>query len=109
MPGTLLARARALPPYRLDALLGAVLYAEICFELVMLAGLRGPKLALAFVLATGFGIALALRRRAPIAAVALATAGMLSGVLLGKDVTENVTSPTTRSSSRSSASLRSAS
>ncbi len=92
-PGTLLARVRALPPYRLDALLGLVVYVEICCELVVLAGLRGPKLALAFVLAAGFGAALALRRRAPFPAVALATAGMLSGVALGPDVTENVTSP----------------
>jgi signal transduction histidine kinase len=72
---------------------GAVLYVEICFELAVFAGVRGPKLALAFVLAVGFGLALALRRREPVAAVALATAGMLTGVLLGSEVTENVTSP----------------
>jgi signal transduction histidine kinase len=93
MPGSLLARVRALPPYRLDALVGAVLYVEICFELAVLAGLHGPKLALAFFVATGFGLALALRRRAPISAVALATFGMVSGDLLGPEVTENVTSP----------------
>jgi signal transduction histidine kinase len=90
---TLLARVRALPPYRLDALVGAVVYVEICFELAAFAGLRGPKLALAFLLAVGFGLALALRRREPIAAVALGTAGMLTGVLLGPEVTDNVTSP----------------
>jgi signal transduction histidine kinase len=93
VPGTLLARVRALPPYRLDALVGAVLYVEICFELATLAGLRGPKLALAFFLAVEFGLALALRRRAPIAAVTLATLGMLSGDLLGRTVTDHVTSP----------------
>jgi signal transduction histidine kinase len=89
----LLTRVRALPPYRLDALVGAVVYVEVCFELAVFAGLRGPKLALALVLAAGFGLALALRRRAPVAAVALGTAGMLSGDLLGPEVIDNVTSP----------------
>ena len=90
---SLVARVRAMPPYRLDALVGAVLYVEICVELTVLAGLRGPKLALAYLLAAGFGLALALRRRAPIPAVALATSGMLTGDLLGPQVIDNVASP----------------
>lgn len=93
VPGTLLARVRALSPYRFDALIGVAAYLEICAELVFLAELRGSKLALGLLLAGCFGLGVALRRRAPLAAVALATSGLPAGTLLGSAVTDNVTSP----------------
>jgi signal transduction histidine kinase len=93
VPGTLLARVRALPPYRLDALIGAVVYVEVCVELVVLAELRGAKLVLGLLLAALFGLSLALRRRAPLAAIALATGGLATGGLLGSEVSDNVTGP----------------
>jgi signal transduction histidine kinase len=93
VPGTLLARVRALPPYRFDALLALAVYVEVCAELVVLAELRGAKLALGLVLAGLFGLGMALRRRVPLAAIALATGGVAAGGLLGSQVTDNVTSP----------------
>jgi signal transduction histidine kinase len=93
VPGTLLARVRALPPYRFDALLALAVYVEVCAELVVLAELRGAKLVLGLVLAGLFGLGMALRRRVPLAAIALATGGVAAGGLLGSQVTDNVTSP----------------
>ena len=86
-------RLRALPPYRLDALIALVVYVEICVELVLLAGLRGGELALGLLLAAGFGLGLALRRRRPILAVGLATSGLLTGNLMGPEVTDHVLTP----------------
>jgi signal transduction histidine kinase len=88
--GTLLARVRALPPYRLDALLGAAVYLEVCAEIVFLTDLRGAKLALCLALAGMFGIATALRRRAALVAVPLGTGGIVVGNIIGPGLTDHV-------------------
>ena len=90
----LLTRVRAIPPLRLDALVGLVAWFEICVELVLLTPLTGLRLAGAMVAAgLTFGLALMLRRRAPTVAVALAGAGVLAGGLVGSDITDNAYSP----------------
>ena len=90
----LLTRVRAIPPLRLDALVGLVAWFEICAELVLLTPLTGLRLAGAMVAAgLTFGLALMLRRRAPTVAVALAGAGVLAGGLVGSDITDNAYSP----------------
>ena len=87
---SLLTRARAWPPFRLDALLGLAVWIELCAELVLTAPLTGGRLVVALAGAGAtFGAALALRRRAPLAAVALVGAGVLLGSLVGPDVTEH--------------------
>jgi signal transduction histidine kinase len=88
--GTLLARVRALPPYRLDALLGAAVYLELCAEIVVMADVEGATQVLCLGLASLFGGAVALRRRAPIAAIALAMTGFIAGDLVGPELTDNV-------------------
>jgi signal transduction histidine kinase len=88
--GTLLARLRALPPYRLDALLGAAVYLELCAEIVFVTDLTGGKLALSLALASIFGFGLALRRRAPLVAVPLAASGIFAGALVGRELTDHV-------------------
>jgi signal transduction histidine kinase len=87
---TLVARVRALPPYRLDALLGAAVYLELCAEIVFLTDLRGAKLALCLALAGVFGLATALRRRAPVVAVPLAMGGIVVGNIIGPELTDHV-------------------
>jgi signal transduction histidine kinase len=89
----LIARLRALPPYRFDALLGLVVYVEICFELVAFTPLAGSRLAAGLALASTFGVGIALRRRLPLVAIGFATLGFLLGDLLGPEVTDNVISP----------------
>ena len=66
VPRTLRARVRALPPYRLDALIGAAVAVEICAEILVMTELRGVRLLLALALAGEFGLGVALRRRAPL-------------------------------------------
>jgi signal transduction histidine kinase len=90
VPGTLLARVRALPPYRLDALIGAVVCLELCAEMVLATTLSGARLVLALGLAGLFGAAVALRRRAPLVAVPLVTGGLLGGNLIGPELTDRV-------------------
>jgi signal transduction histidine kinase len=88
--GTLLARLRALPPYRLDALLGAAVYLELCAEIVFVADVEGGTLALCLALASLFGFATALRRRLPPVAVPMAAGGIVVGELIGPELTDNV-------------------
>jgi signal transduction histidine kinase len=92
-PRTLISRLRALPPHRFDALLGLVAYLEICLELTAFAPLSGTKHAAALVLASTFGLAVALRRRLPELAIGLAALGFMAGDLLGPEVTDNVITP----------------
>jgi signal transduction histidine kinase len=92
-PRTLIPRLRALPPLRFDALLGALVYLEICFELIVFTPLSGLELAAALPMMSLFGLGIALRRRVPILAVALVALGFLFGDLLGSDVTEHMLAP----------------
>jgi signal transduction histidine kinase len=93
MGTNLIARVRALPPYRLDALIGAAVYLEICAEVVLMTELRGSRLLFGLAIASSFGLAIALRRRAPLAAVPLATGGLVLGDLIGRELTDNVLLP----------------
>jgi signal transduction histidine kinase len=93
VPGTLPARVRAMPPYRLDALIGAAVAVGISAEITFLTDLRGARLALALGLACALGLAVALRRRAPLAAVPLVTGGLVAGNLIGRELTDNVALP----------------
>jgi signal transduction histidine kinase len=93
MGTTFLARMRALPPYRLDALIGAAVYLEICAEVVLRTDLSGTKLLLSLALASSFGFAVGLRRKAPLAAVPLATGGYVAGNLVGPELTDHVLLP----------------
>jgi len=91
---SVLTRARALPPFRLDALLGLAVWFELCAELVLATPLTGPRLAVALAGAGAtFGAAIALRRRAPLAAIGLAGAGVLLGTRFGPEVTDHTTTP----------------
>jgi signal transduction histidine kinase len=90
---SLLARIRALPPTRADALLAALLLAEALFEIFALTPLQGAQLALVLGVATIQAASLAVRRRWPLA-VLLAIYGLEPAVqALGKDVTENIAGP----------------
>jgi signal transduction histidine kinase len=93
VPGTLLARVRALPPFRLDALIGGAVAVEICAEILIMTELRGVRLLLALALPGVFGLGVALRRRAPLAAVPLVTAGFVAGNLIGQELTDHVLLP----------------
>jgi signal transduction histidine kinase len=92
-PRLLISRLRALPPHRFDALLGLAVYVEICFELVAFTTLAGATLAAALLLAAAFGLAVALRRRTPVLAVALSTFGFMFADVFGAAVTEHILSP----------------
>jgi signal transduction histidine kinase len=90
---TLLARVRALPPGRADALLAAILFAEGVFEILALAPLEGSKLALVLGVIAVQAASLAVRRRWPLATL-LAVYGLEPVLqLVGKDVTENMAGP----------------
>ena len=90
----LLTRLRAIPPFRLDALIGFAVWIEICCELVLITPLEGARLAGSMAAAAlAFGLGLALRRRAPIAAIALSGAGVVAGSLIGRDITDHAIAP----------------
>jgi len=90
----LLTRLRAIPPFRLDALIGFAVWIEICCELVLVTPLEGTRLVGSMAAAgLAFGLGLALRRRAPIAAIALSGAGVVAGSLVGRDLTDHAIAP----------------
>ena len=90
----LLTRLRAIPPFRLDALIGFAVWIEICCELVLITPLEGARLTGSMAAAAlAFGLGLALRRRAPIAAIALSGAGVVAGSLIGRDITDHAIAP----------------
>jgi signal transduction histidine kinase len=93
VPGTLPSRVRALPPYRLDALAGAAVAVAIAAEIAILTDLGGARLVLGLGLACVFGVAVALRRRAPLVAVPLVTGGFVVGSLIGSELTDHVAVP----------------
>ncbi len=90
----LLTRLRAIPPFRLDALIGFAVWIEICCELVLVTPLEGTRLVGSMAAAgLAFGLGLALRRRAPIVAIALSGAGVVAGSLVGRDLTDHAIAP----------------
>ena len=93
VPRTLPARLRALPPNRLDALLGAALGLEVLVETLVAYQLEGARLLLGVVLAGIAGGAAALRRRAPLVAAPLAWSGFLYATWVGPDISEHMGGP----------------
>jgi hypothetical protein len=90
---TLLARVRTLAPWRLDALLAAVIAVELTLEIVLLSEVSGADRLLALGLAAPIVAGVALRRRAPLAAVALSVSALPSGQIIGPALTDHVASP----------------
>ena len=79
------ARAGSLPPYRLDLALGLLLFAEALVEALLVDAPLGARLAVAGPAAL-VAAGLALRRRAPLAAVVAAVAGITAIDLLQEPV-----------------------
>jgi signal transduction histidine kinase len=87
-------RIRALPPGRLDALLGVLVLIDGWIEVLTLSRLHGSdRVALALGIAAAVAIAVGLRRRLPITAVAIAWASMLAAQQVGPDLVDNVAGP----------------
>jgi signal transduction histidine kinase len=85
------ARALALPPGRLDALLGALVLVDGVLEVLLLAQLPGfGRQSAALGAAAAIALAVALRRRLPITAVTIAWASMLAAYAIGPDLIDNV-------------------
>jgi len=92
-PGTLIARVRALPPRRFDALLAALLFAEGTFEVLAFTTVGGARLALLLGMFAVMATALAFRRRIPVLTIALVLPVMLIVEDYGKDVEEHIAGP----------------
>ena len=90
---TLIARARALPPGRADALLAGLLLIEGATEIVVLSKLDSSRLALALGLLTVMATALAVRRRFPLAVLIVVFALQPVMQSFGPDLTEQVAGP----------------
>jgi signal transduction histidine kinase len=78
-----------LPPYRLDLALGVLLFAEALVEALLADGPAGARLAVAGPAAL-VAAGVALRRRAPLAAVAAAVGGVVAVGLLRESVQEGL-------------------
>ena len=88
----LLARARALGPYRLDALAAAVLGVEMQVE-AALADVSGGEQALLHAMLLLLAVALAFRRRAPVPAWLASQASFLVAQSMGTAVTDTLYVP----------------
>jgi signal transduction histidine kinase len=87
------ARVRALPPYRLDALIGVLVAVEGGAEVLLLAGLEGGAQALALLVMALVGLAAGLRRRLPVTALALCQTAMFLFVQVDADLVDNIIGP----------------
>src|SRR5687767_11362789 len=92
-PSTLLARARALPPLRLDLLLGVAMFAEGVIETLVMSELHGARQLYGFAVAALVAVAVTLRRRLPIAAVGIGWSAMLVADSVGRDLVDHVAGP----------------
>ena len=90
---SLLARVRALPPYRLDALLGVLVGGEGAAEILLIAGLEGGTRVLALLVMALMGLAAGLRRRLPVAAVALCQTAMVLFIQVDVDLGDSIALP----------------
>jgi signal transduction histidine kinase len=86
------ARARSLGPGRLDALIALVFLVEGLLEALLLYG-HAEHVWLGVLATCTIAAGLAVRRRVPIAALALAVAGFVIFQPLGREVNDNVYSP----------------
>jgi signal transduction histidine kinase len=93
-PRSLLSRLLALPPRRLDALLGVVALVDGALEVLLLSELHGTgRLALGVGIASLIALAVALRRTFPVSAITLGWVGLLAGDALGRDLVDYVAGP----------------
>src|SRR5215212_4122154 len=86
------ARARSLGPARVDALIAAAFLIESLLEATLLY-LDAPNGWVAVLASCLLTVGLAVRRRAPLASVALAAAGFVAFQPLGREINDNVYSP----------------
>jgi signal transduction histidine kinase len=86
-------RLRALPPERLDLLLGALVLVDGIAEVLVLSHLKGPRVLLGLGLAAAVATAVALRRRMPVTAIVLGWSSMVGADLVGPELTDNVAGP----------------
>src|SRR5687767_1413817 len=93
-PRSLLSRLRSMPPWRLDALIGALVLLDGVLEVLLLSNLHGfDRVGLGLALAASVATAVALRRRLPVTAVVLSWTSMLGADQVGPDLVENVAGP----------------
>src|SRR5829696_10347574 len=83
------ARARSLGPGRVDALIAVAFFLEGLLEAALLYG-DAPYAWVAVLATAALAIALAVRRRAPLASVAIACAAFVAYQPLGREVNDNV-------------------
>src|SRR3712207_1276759 len=88
LPASARNRLRAMDPQRVDLLIAGLFVAESLVELRIMRGASGVGWAALCMLAIAVG--LALRRRAPFAAIALGMAAFLAFQPLGKEVNDHV-------------------
>jgi len=101
----MLARLRAMDPYRVDLLLAAALLVEGLLEVTLLLPDETPRHGLIAVLVAGLAGCVAIRRRAPIVA---ALVGILRSWPFRRRATSTPRTSSARSSSRSCSSTASA-
>ena len=86
-------RLRALPPRRVDALLGLIVGLEVLAEVLLASELRGSRILLGVALAVADGVAVALRRRAPLVAAPLGWSGFVFANYVGPDLADHMGGP----------------
>ena len=89
----MLARLRAMDPYRVDLLLAAALLVEGLLEVTLLLPDETPRHGLIAVLVAGLAGCVAIRRRAPIVAALVGMLLFLAFPAAGDEYTENLVSP----------------
>jgi signal transduction histidine kinase len=92
-PRTMLARMRALDPFRADLLLAVAFLIEALVELAVIVPDDAPHPALAVLLVAVTAFALAVRRRWPIAAALIAMPVQVAANGLGSQYTDHLISP----------------
>jgi signal transduction histidine kinase len=91
--GSLLARARLLPPRRLDALIALAFAVEGSLEVLLWSPLAGSRVLLGLGAVALVSAGVLLRRGAPPVAVGLATACLVVSNVIGSDMTDHTAGP----------------
>jgi signal transduction histidine kinase len=90
---SLIARVRALPPGRADALLAGVLLIEGVAEVASFAKLDASRMAVVFALLAVMALALAFRRRFPLTVLIVVYAVQPAMELFGRDLVDRIAGP----------------
>jgi signal transduction histidine kinase len=90
---TMIARLRALDPFRADMLLAAFLLVEGLLEVVVLVPGRGPRDGLMALAVAGLAACAAVRRRRPVVAAVVGTLLFAAYPLLGQEYIDHLISP----------------